>query len=210
MESNFMEQPTLFAGDTHASPFQLQEKDRLRLTKDTSGQKCLELYKVSGRDGSLPKMLLDILNSVSTKLPHRWSLRASPSGRLLFQLVPLTPLTDETECGLLPTPNSQGGATVRNQTRQENGSQEHIQTTLYHYGLLPTIGANENKGSSKKRFKGSADFRGAKMSEGLRTTLEDHIYLNPSFAGLGIGYPKDYTLLEIPSSPQSPTSSAKQ
>jgi hypothetical protein len=62
--------------------------------------------------------------------------------------------------------------------------------------LLPTIGANESKGSSSKRYKGSPHFRGAKMSEGLRTCQSDAIYTNPNFAEAAMGYPKDWTLVE--------------
>jgi hypothetical protein len=58
---------------------------------------------------------------------------------------------------------------------------------------LPTLGANEGKGSSKKRFLGSVDFRGAKMSEGLRTCETDPIYLNPCFAELAMGWPVGWT-----------------
>lgn len=62
------------------------------------------------------------------------------------------------------------------------------------YGLsLPTTGKNEFKGSSKKRFIGSPDFRGAKMSEGLRTYSADPIYLNPSFAELVMMWPMGWT-----------------
>jgi len=100
------EQLTLFAADTPASPFQQQERERAQRMKGISGRKCLELYAVAGRDGSLPKMLVDILTSVSTRLPHHWKLRASPSGRLLFQLVPSGHGTDETDCGLWLTPTA--------------------------------------------------------------------------------------------------------
>lgn len=70
------------------------------------------------------------------------------------------------------------------------------------YGLLPTIGANEGKGSSSKRYVGSPHFRGAKMSEGLRTCLSDPIYTHPNFAEAVMGYPKDWTLVETRSSPK--------
>jgi DNA-cytosine methyltransferase len=56
------------------------------------------------------------------------------------------------------------------------------------------IGANHRgKGSSQKRYKGSPDFRGAKMSEGLRTCLSDPIYTHPNFAEAVMGFPKDWT-----------------
>jgi hypothetical protein len=78
------------------------------------------------------------------------------------------------------------------------------------FGLVPTIGANEGKGSSSKRFLGSEHFRGAKMSEGLRTSLTDPIYTHPNFAEAAMGFPKDWTLLETPSSRKSRKSSAGQ
>ena len=61
---------------------------------------------------------------------------------------------------------------------------------------IPTIGANEFKGSGKNRFIGSPDFRGAKMSEGLRTCETDPIYLNPSFVELVMMWPVGWTDLK--------------
>lgn len=74
-------------------------------------------------------------------------------------------------------------------------------------GLLPTIGANESKGSQRSRYLGSTEYRGAKMSEGLRTGVTDPIYTDPSFAEAAMGYPRDWTLLETPSLLSSPKSS---
>jgi hypothetical protein len=54
---------------------------------------------------------------------------------------------------------------------------------------LPTIGANEFMGSSKARYRGSPKFRGAKMSEGLRNSENDPIYIHPNFAEVVMGYP---------------------
>lgn len=68
---------------------------------------------------------------------------------------------------------------------------------------LPTMGANEYKGSSRDRYKGSQNFRGAKMSEGLRSSSQDPIYLNPCFGELIMGLPKDYTALETVTLPAS-------
>ena len=70
-------------------------------------------------------------------------------------------------------------------------------------GLLPTIGANEGKGSSSIRYVGSPHFRGAKMSEGLRTCQSDPPCTHPNFAEAAMGFPKDWTLSEIPSSRKS-------
>ncbi len=99
-------QSSLFAADTLASPSAWQDEGVAKKMKDISGRKCIALFERSGRDGSLPRMLLDILASASMRLPHRWKLKASPSGRLLFQLAPLAHRTGETVCGLWPTPNA--------------------------------------------------------------------------------------------------------
>lgn len=58
---------------------------------------------------------------------------------------------------------------------------------------LPTMGANEFRGSAKDRFIGSKNFRGSKTSEGLRTCADDPIYLNPCFAELMMGFPQNWT-----------------
>lgn len=63
--------------------------------------------------------------------------------------------------------------------------------------LLPTIGKNEYKGSSAKRYRGSKDFRGAKMVEGLRTCSTDPIYLTPSFAEIAMMWPITWTELHV-------------
>lgn len=61
---------------------------------------------------------------------------------------------------------------------------------------LPTIGKSEYRGASKKRYIGSIHFRGAKMSEGLRTCESDPQYLHPSFAEVVMGFPIGWTELE--------------
>lgn len=61
---------------------------------------------------------------------------------------------------------------------------------------LPTTGANEGKGSQKNRYSGSQEYRGAKMSEGLRICEQDPIYLNPLFAELAMMWPSGWTDLK--------------
>ena len=105
------------------------------------------------------------------------------------------------EFGLLPTVAKSCGGAARSKTRRETGSQEHMQTTLFHRGLLPTLGKNEPKGAARKRFRGSPHFRGAKMSEGFRTTLNCPNYLSPSFADIAMGFPMGWTELEPAETP---------
>lgn len=67
--------------------------------------------------------------------------------------------------------------------------------------MIPTILHTEHKGSSRKRFVGSPEYRGSRMSEGLRTSLEDPIYLNPSFGELAMGFPIGWTDLSASETP---------
>jgi len=73
----------------------------------SSGENCLTLYKTSGPLGLLVRRLVSSPNFISTLFSLRWKPRATPQGRLLFQLVPseIAP-TGETGCGssrILPT-----------------------------------------------------------------------------------------------------------
>ncbi len=58
---------------------------------------------------------------------------------------------------------------------------------------LPTIGKNEFKGSSRKRYRGSTEYRGAKMSEGLRICENEPMYTHPNFAEEAMGWPITWT-----------------
>jgi hypothetical protein len=177
--------------------------------KGISGLRCIDLYEKSGRDGSLPRMLLGILDSVSTRLPHRWKLRATPSGRLLFQLQPLTRRTAATGCGLLPTPTVQmrgrpeiaaqqalkGEPLYKRRDKEGTGRQFSIVDYLIYRKLLPTPTASDCKGATDncKRIKeGELSY--------LRYFLHFHLkpssvtsYPHPSFVERMMGYPIGHT-----------------
>ena len=61
--------------------------------------------------------------------------------------------------------------------------------------LLPTMGASEWKGATKKRYIGSKWYHGSKCAEGLRTSENDPQYLNPNFAEVFMGFPMGWTEL---------------
>jgi len=96
----------LFAEDTLASLSALQENGVAQTMTAISGQKCLGLSKNLGPIGSLERMLLATSIWASTKCSLTWKQRATPQGRLLFQLVPSTLTTDGIESGLLHTPTA--------------------------------------------------------------------------------------------------------
>jgi DNA (cytosine-5)-methyltransferase 1 len=110
----------------------------------------------------------------------------------------LVPHTIETASGLLPTPRKndavkRGNFDIEN---LRNGFPAAVKRIF-----LPTLGKNETKGSSRKRYLGSPHFRGAKMSEGLRTCEDDPIYLHPSFAEAVMGFPIGWGVLEPAETP---------
>ena len=73
---------------------------------DTSGRKCLELSKLSGRLGLLEKMLLDTSLWASTRCYLTWKIKVTKQDALLYRLSPQTPATAETDAGLLHTPTA--------------------------------------------------------------------------------------------------------
>ena len=211
------ERSTSSAGAIPASPSASPENSAAARIKDTSGRKCIVLYERSGRDGSWPRMLLDILNSVSTRLPHRWKLKATPSGRLLFQLVPLTHLIGGIGCGFLPTPTAQtrgrpeiakqlalsGQPLYKRRDKEGSGRQFSLVDFLIYQSLLPTPMASDFRGASDncKRIKeGHISY--------LRYYLHFHLqppgltsYPHPSFVERMMGYPIGHTALDASATP---------
>lgn len=96
-------QLTLFQGDSPASHSPFPGTDEARRMTVTSGRKCLELSKNSGPLGLLEKMLLESSEWHSTMCFLTWKAKATPQGRLYYQLQVSEPCTDDTEQRLLPT-----------------------------------------------------------------------------------------------------------
>lgn len=115
-----------------------------------------------------------------------------------YRLRSLALHTVENVCGLLPTPRhnesqKRGNFDVEN---PRNGFPAAVKRLF-----LPTLGKQEPKGSARNRFRGSPHFRGAKMSEGLRTCEDDPVYLHPCFAEAVMGFPIGWTELEPAETP---------
>jgi hypothetical protein len=157
-------------------------------------------------------MLLDILGSVSTRLPHRWKLKASPFGRLYFQLQPLTRHTGATGSGFLPTPTVQmrgrpeiamqqalkGEPLYQRRDKNGTGRQFSITDYLIYHSYLPTPVASDCKGASSNCKK----IKERELSY-LRNFLHFHLepssitsWPHPSFVEKMMGYPIGHTALE--------------
>ena len=115
-----------------------------------------------------------------------------------YRQQPWARLTLENGRGLLPTPRKNDSQKRGNFDTENlrNGFPAAVRRLF-----LPTIGKNEPKGASSKRFLGSAHFRGAKMSEGLRNCATDQTYLHPSFAEAAMGFPIGWTELQPAETP---------
>ena len=68
------------------------------------GEKCLRLHKRSGVIGLLERMLLVLSIWDVTKFYHSWKIMVTPQGSFVFQLQRRVQITNEIDCGLLPTP----------------------------------------------------------------------------------------------------------
>jgi hypothetical protein len=99
-----LDQLTLFAEDTPASPFPQPGSDEARKMTATSGRNLVGSWLSYGPLGSLERTLLATSAWASMTCFLTWRDKVTPAGRLLFQLAPLARTTAATGAGLLPTP----------------------------------------------------------------------------------------------------------
>ena len=96
--------------DTPASHSVLPGSAEAQKMTDISGRTYFPLFKEKDPLGAFSKMFMGMSLWGSTKCFLTWKGKATPQGRSLFQLVPLTRLTDETEYGsseeMWATPNT--------------------------------------------------------------------------------------------------------
>jgi len=95
--------------DIPASLGPLPGSDEARKMTAISGRKYLQLCKQSGQLGAFSRMFMDTLAWASTKCYLTWKPKATPQGRLLFQLAVSMPRTEETGSGLWATPRTTDG-----------------------------------------------------------------------------------------------------
>ena len=88
--------------DIRASHFHLPGSAEAQKMTDISGHTFFPLLKLNDPLGAFSKMFMGMSLWASTRYYLTWRGKATPQGRSLFQLVPLTHLTDETEFGSSP------------------------------------------------------------------------------------------------------------
>ena len=88
--------------DTPASHFHLPGSAEAQKMTDTSGRTYFPLFKAKDPLGAFSRMFMGMSLWASTKCYLTWRGKATPQGRSLFQLVPQTHHTDETDFGSSP------------------------------------------------------------------------------------------------------------
>jgi hypothetical protein len=196
------------AADSHAKTSAMQENaPELPLPVQDCGDTWLVPFAWYDRSSSLWRTWQRCLDGEWAQYAETWPKSGMTRNGIAFGRLTSALLIEERGSSLLPT--------VRSMEWKHNTYQQkagHRNDTLYGRLKLPTISANEWKGSGKERYKGSKSFRASKMSEGLRSCTSDMIYLNPCFAELAMGYPITWTELrdlETASSPRSRNGLAK-
>ena len=114
---------------SHVSPTHTQDFRERNQTPDISGRKCLGLSKNVGPLGLLEKTLLESRNWAWTKYSLTWRTKATPQGRLIFQLVRLAPPTSDNASGLLHTPTAKANQMAPSMVNRDEGSWGQIWPT---------------------------------------------------------------------------------
>ena len=190
---------TSFLVAFHAKTSPLQEREReSKESAPDCGNSSTELLAKWDQQSSMWKtaqcsLFEDLELSLET-----WPRAGSMRNGECYQQEMLADATCVKDAGLsLPTPTCSDNYTGNlKSSQQKPGSMHSVTLPQALRMMLPTIGANEYKGSSKDRYINSIHFRGAKMCEGLRTCEADATYLNPYFAEVMMGWPLGWSVLE--------------
>ena len=115
--------------DIRANRSRLQDLEKEKKMTGTSGRASLELLHKKDPLGSFAKTFMVTLPWVSTKCCLTWKVKATPQGRLLFQLVPKMRHTEETDSGLSQemwaTPNTMDHLPPRSEEATKKMQQGH-------------------------------------------------------------------------------------
>lgn len=185
---------TLFAVDTHANRSPLPGSNEARMMTATSGQSILDLYERLGLVGLLGKMFLATSTWGSMVCYLTWKEKVTPWNRLLFQLVPKTPTTEEIGYGLLPTPTASTGAqTKENPTPNQTGG-----TSIAGWvRMWPTVCARDWKGGRKpETLKLAGRNETNSLCDAINSKEQNTCNLSPEWTEALMGFPVGWTDLE--------------
>lgn len=206
MKRQECEQLTLFQEASPASRLVLPGSEEARKMTVTSGQKCLELYQNSGPLGLLVRMLLGSSIWRSTRCALTWKTKVTPSKRLLFRLVPLTPRIGGTGAQLWRTPNASDSAgrgeyadEKAYMKRLKRGKQMSLSNQVKFPALwpTPTTGAGLCGGTGNFQQLKKLKDRGQITEEERRNMSQGNGgRLNPDWVEWLMGFPVGWTSLQ--------------
>ena len=185
MKEQDFEQLTLYREDSPVSPSPLPGGEEATRMTVTSGRKCLELYRNSSPLGSLAKMLLESSTWNSNVCFLTWKVKAMPSGRILFRLVPSTPRTGGNGSPLLPTPtvsDCKGSGPCGSKSAKYDLEKHNLKGVVMFYPS-PTTGFGLCGGTITEKERRS-------MSQG------NGGHLNPDWVEKLMGFPAGWTRLD--------------
>jgi len=216
-EASYTQESLFLPGVFHANHFPLPGSSEARQMTAISGQKCSESYARQGRLGSLVKMLLGSSTWHSTKCTLIWKRKATQSNRLLFQLAPSMPRTEEIESGLWPTPRegSEEGYMTRAARKGHKVAISYLETRVDYLEnfapkMWPTPRASEYKdsgpvGSKSHSHMDARQYLCAKAKDPSRPSG----CLSPMWTEWLMGYPIGWGELEDSEMPSSRKSRLK-
>ena len=203
--------------------------DEARKMTVRSGLKCSELLKKQDPISCLQRTLLASSTWHSTMCFLNWKAKGTPQGRLYFQLAPSQPRTDETECGLWPTPSTRNDRkpdpSAGGKRKSGTPAQTHLQDAVeQRMWPTPSVCGNHNrKGASPTSGDGLAtkvkmwptptaneDAAGTPQGK-MQPMLGNHPdvrntgvgTLNPTWVEWLMGYPLGHTDLKPSETPSS-------
>ena len=162
----------------------------------TSGRNLVGSWLNCGPLGSLEKMLLGTSAWASTTCFLTWKDKATPAGRLLFQLAPSMPRTDEIGFGLWRSPT----VGMINQARAKDpeygqrlldkGQTLTLAAQVMNERLWPTPTAQDNRdrgGPSSPSVQ-----RRASIGKSIELSMCVDGALNPTWVSWLMGFPEDW------------------
>ena len=184
--------------DTLASPSVSLGSARAQKMTATSGHTSLKLLHAKDPLGAFSKTFMATFQWASTRCYLTWKAKATPRGRLLFQLAVSMPPTEETDCGSSPkmwrTPDTGAGGTSgllkEGKTHREDG--QPIQIRLVDQVNNPRLWPTPTARDYKDNGRSPAEL--ARNSKTLATHAGGS--LNPQWVEWLMGYPEGWTDLE--------------
>ncbi len=202
----------------HSAPL---EKEKGRMMNATYGERCFEQFKKLSPNSSSLKMYLVsrilMADWYSSRCALTWKMKGTKFSRLLFQLVPKTLRTEETDAGLLLKTPCSADAYTENLTKKEQrfGNSgtlaQEVQTGfVYQRGILPTPNAYDYKSGVKQDTYQRRKARHLKKGVNLQYPLKQMAadienpsgkisQLNPRFVAEMMGFPPHWTELPFQS-----------